>query len=191
MESEWVWLSTGQTFFCYCFNIFGVFASLNLAHILYFCVSVMSDEYEIRLFISKPLFLKHRCHWSILWGADGDVNYHEMYAVAQNLLVLETTELFLSRVTVLFSVTSQACDLFLKLCSCILKTQLKRVKREGATVLYMRQIGGIFFSNLTDMTREFLRAFLPHSPNCASGIYFMQYCLSLIGYWCFVRQKIL
>ena len=62
----------------------------------------------------------------------------------------------------------QACDLFLKLCSCILKTQLKRVKREGATVLYVRQIGGIFFSNLTDMAREFLRAF-PHSPSCASG----------------------
>jgi len=65
--------------------------------------------------------------------------------------------------------STQACDLFLKLCSCILKTQLKRVKREGATVLYIRQIGGIFFSNLTDMTREFLRAFLPHSPNCASA----------------------
>jgi len=48
-----------------------------------------------------------------------------------------------------FIFTLQACDLFLKLCSCILKTQLKRVKREGATVLYVRQIGGIFFSNLT------------------------------------------
>ncbi|KDR14056.1 exocyst complex component 8 isoform X2 [Zootermopsis nevadensis] len=64
--------------------------------------------------------------------------------------------------------STQACDLFLKLCSCILKTQLKRVKREGATILYVRQIGGIFFSNLTDMTREFLRAF-PHSPSCASA----------------------
>jgi hypothetical protein len=74
---------------------------------------------------------------------------------------------------ILFFVISQACDLFLKLCSTILKTQLKRVKREGATVLYVRQIGGIFFSNLTDMTREFLRAF-PHSPSCASGSYFLQ-----------------
>ncbi|PNF29098.1 hypothetical protein B7P43_G12612 [Cryptotermes secundus] len=64
--------------------------------------------------------------------------------------------------------STQACDLFLKLCSSILKTQLKRVKREGATVLYVQQIGGIFFSNLTDMTREFLRAF-PHSPSCASA----------------------
>ncbi|KAJ9594195.1 hypothetical protein L9F63_014355, partial [Diploptera punctata] len=64
--------------------------------------------------------------------------------------------------------STQACDLFLKLCSCILKTQLKRVKREGATVLYVRQMGGIFFSNLTDMAREFLRAF-PHSPSCASA----------------------
>ncbi|PSN36893.1 hypothetical protein C0J52_11426 [Blattella germanica] len=64
--------------------------------------------------------------------------------------------------------STQACDLFLKLCSCILKTQLKRVKREGATVLYVRQVGGIFFSNLTDMAREFLRAF-PNSPSCASA----------------------
>nr|CAD7398301.1 unnamed protein product [Timema cristinae] len=60
-----------------------------------------------------------------------------------------------------------ACELFLKLCSSILKAQLKRVKREGATVLYVRQLGGIFFSNLTDMAREFLRAF-PSSPSCSS-----------------------
>ncbi|XP_068084288.1 exocyst complex component 8 [Anabrus simplex] len=64
--------------------------------------------------------------------------------------------------------STQACDLFLKLCTSILKIQLKRVKREGATVLYVRQLGGIFFSNLTDMAREFLRAF-PNSPSCASA----------------------
>ncbi|XP_063224214.1 exocyst complex component 8 [Bacillus rossius redtenbacheri] len=63
---------------------------------------------------------------------------------------------------------AQACELFLKLCSSILKMQLKRVKREGATALYVRQLGGIFFSNLTDMAREFLRAF-PGSPQCASA----------------------
>jgi hypothetical protein len=50
----------------------------------------MSGEYETCLFIWKPVFLKHRCHWSILWWADGDVNHHKMYAVAQNLLVIET-----------------------------------------------------------------------------------------------------
>uniref|UniRef100_A0A1B6DF58 Exocyst complex component 8 n=1 Tax=Clastoptera arizonana TaxID=38151 RepID=A0A1B6DF58_9HEMI len=61
--------------------------------------------------------------------------------------------------------TTQACDLFLRLCTSILKTQLKRVKREGATVMYVKRLGGIFFSNLADMTREFqLRAF----PNCPS-----------------------
>lgn len=64
--------------------------------------------------------------------------------------------------------STQACDLFLKLCSSILKVQLKRVKREGATVLYVRQLGGIFFSNLADMAREFLRAF-PGSASCASA----------------------
>lgn len=66
------------------------------------------------------------------------------------------------------SCSTQACDLFLKLCSSILKAQLKHVKREGATVLYVRQLGGIFFTNLADMAREFLRAF-PNSPSCASA----------------------
>ena len=65
--------------------------------------------------------------------------------------------------------SSQACDLFLKLCSSILKTQLRRVKREGATVVYVRLLGGIFFSNMMDMASEFLRAF-PNSPSCASAL---------------------
>lgn len=65
--------------------------------------------------------------------------------------------------------SSQACDLFLKLCSSILKTQLRRVKREGATVVYVKHLGGIFFSNMMDMASEFLRAF-PNSPSCASAL---------------------
>ncbi|KAJ1524811.1 hypothetical protein ONE63_009682 [Megalurothrips usitatus] len=65
--------------------------------------------------------------------------------------------------------SSQACDLFLKLCSSILKTQLRRVKREGATVVYVKHLGGIFFSNMMDMAGEFLRAF-PNSPSCASAL---------------------
>lgn len=65
----------------------------------------------------------------------------------------------------------KACDMFLRLCTSILKTQLKRVKREGATVVYVKRLGGIFFSNLADMTREFhIRAF-PNSPAAASGKY--------------------
>lgn len=65
--------------------------------------------------------------------------------------------------------SSQACDLFLKLCSSILKAQLRRVKREGATVVYVKHLGGIFFSNMMDMAGEFLRAF-PNSPSCASAL---------------------
>lgn len=65
--------------------------------------------------------------------------------------------------------SSQACDLFLKLCSSILKAQLRRVKREGATVVYVKHLGGIFFSNMMDMASEFLRAF-PNSPSCASAL---------------------
>jgi len=45
---------------------------------------------------------------------------------------------------------------------------MKHVKREGATVLYVRHLGNIFFVNMADMAREFLRAF-PNSPSCASG----------------------
>ncbi|XP_075222918.1 exocyst complex component Exo84 [Lycorma delicatula] len=64
--------------------------------------------------------------------------------------------------------TTQACDLFLKLCSSILKAQMKRVKREGAAVIYVKRLSRIFFSNLTEMIREFqLRAF-PNSPATAS-----------------------
>lgn len=64
--------------------------------------------------------------------------------------------------------SNQACDMFLRLCTSILKTQLKRVKREGATVIYVKRLGGIFFSNLADMTKEFhVRAF-PNSPAAAS-----------------------
>lgn len=73
----------------------------------------------------------------------------------------------------------QACELFLKLCSSILKTQLRRVKREGATVVYVKHLGGIFFSNMMDMAGEFLRAF-PNSPSCSSGMY-LPFFHSLFG----------
>jgi len=64
--------------------------------------------------------------------------------------------------------STQACDLFLQLCTSILKAQLKRVKREGATVTYVRRLGAIFFTNLTDMTREFYGRAFPNSPSLAS-----------------------
>lgn len=62
----------------------------------------------------------------------------------------------------------QACDMFLKLCSNILKTRLKQVKRETATAVYVRQLSAVFFSNLCDMAKEFQYQAFPNNPYCAS-----------------------
>ncbi|XP_022188141.2 exocyst complex component 8 isoform X2 [Nilaparvata lugens] len=64
--------------------------------------------------------------------------------------------------------TTQACDLFLKLCSSILKTQMKRVKREGAAVVYVKRLSRIFFSNLSEMIREFQIRTFSNCPEIAS-----------------------
>ncbi|KAL1130922.1 hypothetical protein AAG570_012163, partial [Ranatra chinensis] len=65
--------------------------------------------------------------------------------------------------------SNQACELYLKLCTSVLKAQMKRVKREGATVAYVRRLGNVFFTNLAAITTEFqLRAF-PNFPSCSSA----------------------
>ncbi|XP_044743188.1 exocyst complex component 8 [Chrysoperla carnea] len=64
--------------------------------------------------------------------------------------------------------SSQACDLFLQLCSSILKIHTKHVKREGSTTVYVKHLAAVVFSNMAEMTEEFLRAF-PNSPPCASA----------------------
>lgn len=66
--------------------------------------------------------------------------------------------------------SAQACQLYLKLCNAALKGKLKKVKREGATVPYVKQLSAIAFSNIAEMAREFLKLF-PESTNCTSGIY--------------------
>ncbi|XP_015601333.1 exocyst complex component 8 [Cephus cinctus] len=65
--------------------------------------------------------------------------------------------------------SAQACQLFLRLCSAALKARLKRVKREGATIPYVKQLSAIAFSNMVEMAREFLRIF-PQNANCTSGL---------------------
>lgn len=50
----------------------------------------------------------------------------------------------------------------------MLKTQCKRVKREGSTIMYVKHLSSVVFTNLCHMTEEFLRAF-PNSSSCASG----------------------
>lgn len=70
--------------------------------------------------------------------------------------------------------SAQACQLFLQLCSSILKTQCKRVKREGSTGVYVKHLSTVVFTNMCHMAEEFLRAF-PESPSCAAGIYIYVY----------------
>lgn len=64
--------------------------------------------------------------------------------------------------------STQSCDLFLKLCSSMLKTQYKLVKREGSTNMYVRYLSSVVFTNLCHMTEEFLRAY-PNSSSCTSA----------------------
>ncbi|XP_011305129.1 exocyst complex component 8 isoform X2 [Fopius arisanus] len=63
----------------------------------------------------------------------------------------------------------QACQLYLQLCNVALKARLKRVKREGATIPYVKQLSAIAFSNIVEMAREFLKLF-PEATNCTSSL---------------------
>ncbi|KAG1670499.1 Exocyst complex component 8 [Nymphon striatum] len=62
----------------------------------------------------------------------------------------------------------QACDLFLKHRSAVLKHHIKQLKIEGSTVMYIRRMSSVFFNFLLDTGKEFLRAF-PKNNNCASA----------------------
>lgn len=64
--------------------------------------------------------------------------------------------------------SAQGCKLYLRLCSAMLKARVKRIKREGATVPYIRQLSAIAFSNIGETAKEFLKLF-PQSTNCTSG----------------------
>ncbi|CAG9814127.1 unnamed protein product [Phaedon cochleariae] len=64
--------------------------------------------------------------------------------------------------------SKQSCDLYLKLCSSMLETQCRRVRKEGSTATYIRHLSSVVFTNLCHMSEEFLSAF-PDSPSCASA----------------------
>lgn len=64
--------------------------------------------------------------------------------------------------------SAQACQLYLRLCSAVLKARLKRVKKEGAIAPYAKQLSAIAFSNIVEIAKEFLKIF-PQSTNCTSG----------------------
>lgn len=65
-------------------------------------------------------------------------------------------------------VSFQACELFLRHRGAIMKAGLKRLRLEGKTVLYVRQLCSIFFHNLLETAREFTKAF-PANRSCNSG----------------------
>lgn len=65
--------------------------------------------------------------------------------------------------------SAQACQLYLRLCSAVLKARLKRIKKEGAVILYAKQLSAIAFSNTVETAKEFLKIF-PKSTNCTSGL---------------------
>lgn len=63
----------------------------------------------------------------------------------------------------------QACDLFLKVCSNLLKSQLKYVKRDGAMSTFVKKYSMVFFGTTIEITHEFLYKAFPNSPACSSG----------------------
>ncbi|XP_014245225.1 exocyst complex component 8 [Cimex lectularius] len=65
--------------------------------------------------------------------------------------------------------SSQACELYLKVCSNVLKAQTRRVKKEGTTLSYVKRISQVFFSSLAGITGEFQYRAFPNSPSCSSS----------------------
>ncbi|CAH1715043.1 exocyst complex component 8 isoform X2 [Aphis gossypii] len=65
--------------------------------------------------------------------------------------------------------SSQACDLFLKVCSNLLKSQLQYVKRDGAMSSFVKKYSMVFFGTTIEITHEFLYKAFPNSSACASA----------------------
>ncbi|CAG9791484.1 unnamed protein product [Diatraea saccharalis] len=58
-----------------------------------------------------------------------------------------------------FNMTSQACELFLAICSHTVKVHVKGVQLEGSINSYVRQVGEVFFCSLSDALTEFTTLF--------------------------------
>ncbi|XP_018404008.1 PREDICTED: exocyst complex component 8 isoform X2 [Cyphomyrmex costatus] len=65
--------------------------------------------------------------------------------------------------------SAQACQLYLQLCSAVLRARLDRIRQDGTIVAYVKQHSAIAFSNIVEIAREFLKTF-PKSTNCTSGL---------------------
>lgn len=58
-----------------------------------------------------------------------------------------------------FNMTSQACELFLAICSHTVKVHVKAVQLEGSINTYVKQVGEVFFCSLSDTLTEFTALF--------------------------------
>ncbi|XP_072934406.1 exocyst complex component 8 [Epargyreus clarus] len=58
-----------------------------------------------------------------------------------------------------FNMTSQACELFLDICSHTVKAHVKAVLLEGSIHSYVNQVGEVFFCSLSDALTEFIMLF--------------------------------
>lgn len=58
-----------------------------------------------------------------------------------------------------FNMTSQACELFLNICSHTVKAHVKAVQLEGSIHSYVKQVGEVFFCSLSDALTEFISLF--------------------------------
>ncbi|XP_049879092.1 exocyst complex component 8 [Pectinophora gossypiella] len=58
-----------------------------------------------------------------------------------------------------FNMTSQACELFLAICSHTVKVHVKGVQLEGSINSYVKQVGEVFFCSLSDALTEFISLF--------------------------------
>lgn len=58
-----------------------------------------------------------------------------------------------------FNMTSQACELFLAICSHTVKVHIKGVQLEGSINTYVKQVGEVFFCSLSDALTEFTALF--------------------------------
>lgn len=58
-----------------------------------------------------------------------------------------------------FNMTSQACELFLAICSHTVKVHIKGVQLEGTINTYVKQVGEVFFCSLSDALTEFTSLF--------------------------------
>lgn len=58
-----------------------------------------------------------------------------------------------------FNMTSQACELFLAICSHTVKVHVKGVQLEGSINSYVKQVGEVFFCSLSDALTEFTMLF--------------------------------